>query len=73
MTIAERVKDFFHQEGIHSTTIQPEFIDVRIEMITFRLTFFIFQEEIVSGTVGDKDCILECLKDCSVNTYVEHV
>jgi Co/Zn/Cd efflux system component len=30
MAIAERVKEFFHQEGIHSTTIQPEFIDVRI-------------------------------------------
>lgn len=28
MRIAERVKDFFHHEGIHSTTIQPEFIDV---------------------------------------------
>jgi len=30
MAIAEQVKDFFHEEGIHSTTIQPEFIDVRI-------------------------------------------
>jgi zinc transporter 1 len=30
MAIAERVKDFFHHEGIHSTTIQPEFIDVCI-------------------------------------------
>jgi zinc transporter 1 len=30
MAIAERVKDFFHNEGIHSTTIQPEFIDVCI-------------------------------------------
>lgn len=28
MRIAERVKEFFHNEGIHSTTIQPEFIDV---------------------------------------------
>ncbi|GFQ90425.1 zinc transporter 1 [Trichonephila clavata] len=26
MTIAERVKEFFHNEGIHSTTIQPEFV-----------------------------------------------
>jgi len=52
MAIAERVKDFFHKEGIHSTTIQPEFID----------------EEIISGVVGDKECILECLKDCSMNT-----
>ena len=28
MKIAEQVKEFFHNEGIHSTTIQPEFIDV---------------------------------------------
>lgn len=26
MQIAERVKEFFHNEGIHSTTIQPEFV-----------------------------------------------
>jgi len=26
--IAERVKEFFHNEGIHSTTIQPEFVEV---------------------------------------------
>lgn len=28
MKIAEKVKEFFHNEGIHSTTIQPEFIDM---------------------------------------------
>ena len=27
MSIANKVKDFFHNEGIHSTTIQPEFIE----------------------------------------------
>ena len=27
MPIANQVKDFFHNEGIHSTTIQPEFIE----------------------------------------------
>ncbi|XP_035215561.1 zinc transporter 1-like [Stegodyphus dumicola] len=26
MAIAEKVKEFFHNEGIHSTTIQPEFV-----------------------------------------------
>ncbi|XP_022653479.1 zinc transporter 1-like isoform X2 [Varroa jacobsoni] len=26
MRIAEKVKEFFHNEGIHSTTIQPEFV-----------------------------------------------
>uniref|UniRef100_U5EVT6 Putative solute carrier family 30 zinc transporter n=1 Tax=Corethrella appendiculata TaxID=1370023 RepID=U5EVT6_9DIPT len=28
MKIAEKVKEFFHNEGIHSTTIQPEFIEI---------------------------------------------
>lgn len=28
MRIAEKVKEFFHNEGIHSTTIQPEFMDI---------------------------------------------
>lgn len=28
MKLAEKVKEFFHNEGIHSTTIQPEFIEV---------------------------------------------
>ncbi|CAF0923867.1 unnamed protein product [Rotaria sp. Silwood1] len=52
MAVAEQVKDFFHKEGIHSTTIQPEFID----------------QQIASAIVSDKECILECLKDCSMNT-----
>ena len=29
MKVAERVKEFFHDEGIHSTTIQPEFVQSR--------------------------------------------
>lgn len=28
MKLAEKVKEFFHNEGIHSTTIQPEFVEV---------------------------------------------
>jgi zinc transporter 1 len=28
MRVAEEVKRFFHKEGIHSTTIQPEFVEV---------------------------------------------
>lgn len=28
MKIAEKVKEFFHNEGIHSTTIQPEFSEI---------------------------------------------
>uniref|UniRef100_A0A182QVW3 Cation efflux protein transmembrane domain-containing protein n=1 Tax=Anopheles farauti TaxID=69004 RepID=A0A182QVW3_9DIPT len=29
MKIAERVKECFHNEGIHSTTIQPEFVEIQ--------------------------------------------
>jgi len=28
MKLAEKVKEFFHNEGIHSTTIQPEFLEI---------------------------------------------
>ncbi len=28
MGISEKIKVFFHDEGIHSTTIQPEFLEV---------------------------------------------
>lgn len=30
MKLAEKVKEFFHNEGIHSTTIQPEFVEVEV-------------------------------------------
>lgn len=32
MEIAEKVKEFFHNEGIHSTTIQPEFVEFEAEL-----------------------------------------
>jgi zinc transporter 1 len=28
MALAGKIKDLFHNEGIHSTTIQPEFSEV---------------------------------------------
>ncbi|XP_076451166.1 proton-coupled zinc antiporter SLC30A1-like [Babylonia areolata] len=31
MDIAAKVKDLFHREGIHSTTVQPEFIEITRE------------------------------------------
>ncbi|XP_038213151.1 zinc transporter 1 isoform X2 [Zerene cesonia] len=31
MKIAEKVKEFFHNEGIHSTTIQPEFVELPLD------------------------------------------
>lgn len=30
MQVAERVKEFFHNQGIHSTTIQPEFVQLEV-------------------------------------------
>lgn len=39
MKIAEQVKEFFHNEGIHSTTIQPEFIDVSVFIVYFLFIF----------------------------------
>ena len=32
MSISESLKSFFHDEGIHSTTIQPEFLEVYIKL-----------------------------------------
>ncbi|XP_069464623.1 proton-coupled zinc antiporter SLC30A1 [Ambystoma mexicanum] len=32
MDVAKRIKDFFHNEGIHATTIQPEFSSVGSEL-----------------------------------------
>lgn len=47
MQVAEKVKEFFHNEGIHSTTIQPEFV-VAAEP---------------SGSISSADdCILACPK-----------
>jgi len=39
MKIAEQVKEFFHNEGIHSTTIQPEFIDVSRNIVTYTYAY----------------------------------
>lgn len=39
MRIAERVKQFFHDEGIHSTTIQPEFNEVSALSAHFMIFF----------------------------------
>jgi len=40
MKIAEKVKEFFHNEGIHSTTIQPEFVEVNEVSVLCRVTKF---------------------------------
>jgi len=48
MKIAENVKEFFHNEGIHSTTIQPEFVDA-------------YHPEGNDGNEGD--CMIVCPKE----------
>ncbi|KAK9496501.1 hypothetical protein O3M35_013198 [Rhynocoris fuscipes] len=48
MKIAENVKKFFHNEGIHSTTIQPEFIEV--------------DNAPVDESRQNEDCVLDCPK-----------
>ena len=56
MVLAERIKKMFHEEGIHSTTIQPEFVEL---------------EESNSVHSAD-DCILDCPSNdkdgCAANT-----
>jgi cation diffusion facilitator family transporter len=47
MTVAERVKEFFHNEGIHSTTIQPEFVETA---------------EPTGSISSTEDCMLSCPK-----------
>merc|ERR1719466_192823 len=47
MTVAERVKEFFHNEGIHSTTIQPEFVETA---------------ETTGSISSTEDCMLACPK-----------
>lgn len=47
MQVAEKVKEFFHNEGIHSTTIQPEFVETSEP----------------SGSISStQDCMLSCPK-----------
>lgn len=43
MQIAEKIKTFFHNKGIHSTTIQPEFVDItdfEVSMLFFSFSHF---------------------------------
>jgi len=61
MKIAEKVKEFFHNEGIHSTTIQPEFIDYDED----------YQDNIEEHPEPE-NCVLDCPKTnsdtCVLNT-----
>ncbi|KAL1110083.1 hypothetical protein AAG570_008161 [Ranatra chinensis] len=58
MKIAEKVKEFFHNEGIHSTTIQPEFVEVNVSTNA-------------GGDGPNGDCVLDCPKTdkpCTLST-----
>ncbi|XP_064115692.1 proton-coupled zinc antiporter SLC30A1-like isoform X2 [Macrobrachium nipponense] len=47
MVLAEKIKKMFHEEGIHSTTIQPEFVE--------------FEDDNLSASIESaEDCILDC-------------
>lgn len=59
MVLAEKIKKMFHEEGIHSTTIQPEFVEVE-------------DDDASTSIHSTDDCILDCPtndKDtCAPNT-----
>lgn len=57
MKLAEKVKEFFHNEGIHSTTIQPEFIEIEsgINCVT---SDGISTSLNISGK--EEGCVLDC-------------
>uniref|UniRef100_A0A2P2HZ16 Zinc transporter 1-like n=1 Tax=Hirondellea gigas TaxID=1518452 RepID=A0A2P2HZ16_9CRUS len=55
MVLAEKVKKMFHEEGIHSTTIQPEFVELEVE------SFNSDENCILDCPSNDKE-------DCAANT-----
>lgn len=57
MKIAEKVKEFFHHEGIHSTTIQPEFVEIE-SFNSYSGSDGISTSLNVSGT--PEGCALDC-------------
>merc|ERR1712002_1241148 len=64
METAGRLKAFFHDEGIHSTTIQPEYEDTSAGLIDA-------PPQVDWGDVGkssDGGCALECAEDCHNRT-----
>lgn len=57
MKLAEKVKEFFHNEGIHSTTIQPEFIEIE-NLNTCQVSDGISTSLNISGK--EEGCALDC-------------
>jgi solute carrier family 30 (zinc transporter), member 1 len=58
MKLAEKVKEFFHNEGIHSTTIQPEFIEVE-NGNSYTTSDGISTSLNISGK-QEEGCVLDC-------------
>ncbi|XP_058054499.1 proton-coupled zinc antiporter SLC30A1 isoform X3 [Anopheles bellator] len=58
MKIAERVKEFFHNEGIHSTTIQPEFVELE-QLNSFSAGSDGFSNSL-NGSATQDCCALDC-------------
>lgn len=52
MKLAEKVKEFFHNEGIHSTTIQPEFLEINEVNTTFIIFYFHYLLTLCGYTVS---------------------
>ena len=52
LQIAENVKEFFHHEGIHSTTIQPEFVEVNGQGNRYG------SNGLNQGSISEDDCVL---------------
>lgn len=57
MKLAEKVKEFFHNEGIHSTTIQPEFIEIE-NIPSYTASDGTSTSLNISGK--DEGCVLDC-------------
>lgn len=57
MKLAEKVKEFFHNEGIHSTTIQPEFIEFE-NINSYSASDGISTSLNISGK--EEGCVLDC-------------
>ncbi|CAL4139106.1 unnamed protein product [Meganyctiphanes norvegica] len=59
MVLAEKIKKMFHEEGIHSTTIQPEFVELE-------------DDDASTSIHSSDDCILDCptndKDNCAPNT-----
>ena len=65
MEIAESAKEFFHNEGIHSTTIQLEFVEVNgqgnqrnVERKNGRKSYVL--DVLNAGNINEDDCVLGC-------------